>query len=124
MKSRVLIVDDEGLLVRTLSQAFRDAGYQVTARGTAEEAGEVLRREKSFDLLLLDQRLPGKSGLQLLEEIAPWKGMKVVLMTAYGTEEIEQKSRDLGVDLYLKKPFDLGSLLNEASRLLERRAGK
>ncbi|MFH1144172.1 MAG: response regulator [Candidatus Eisenbacteria bacterium] len=123
MKPRVLIVDDEALLVRTLSQAFRDAGYQVTARGTAEEASEVLEQAESFDLLLLDNRLPGMSGVQLLERFGPLAETRVVLMTAYDTEEIERKGTKLGVDLYLKKPFDLSSLLNQAARLLEKGAG-
>ena len=123
MKPRVLIVDDEALLVRTLSQAFRDAGYQVTAKGTAEDAAEVLKHEKAFDLLLLDNRLPGKSGVQLLEGLGRMPETRVVLMTAYDTEEIQRKSTDLGVDLYLRKPFDLGSLLSQASRLLEKGAG-
>ena len=124
VKARVLIVDDEALLVRTLSQAFHDAGYEVTARGSAEQAAEVLATAGRFDLLLLDNRLPGKSGVELLEEIAPLEGTRVVLMTAYDTLEIQQKSERLGVDLYLKKPFDLSSLLSEAARLLEKEGGE
>lgn len=123
VKQKVLIVDDEALLVRTLSQAFRDSGYRVTACASAEEAEAVLKRDRNFDLVLLDYRLPGKTGLDLLASAGPLPGTRVVLMTAYGTAEIEEKSRALGVNLYLKKPFDLGSLLSQASSLLEKGAG-
>ncbi|MCK4412863.1 MAG: response regulator [Candidatus Eisenbacteria sp.] len=122
MKQRVMIVDDEALLVKTLSQAFRDAGYEVTAAGTAEDAERILDAKERFDLLLLDNRLPGKSGVELLAGRASRPAKRVVLMTAYASDDIEQKSIDLGVDLYLRKPFDLGMLLSQASKLLEKGA--
>ena len=122
MKRRVLIVDDEALLVRTLSQAFRDAGYEVASAGSAEEAEEVLGNEAAFDLLLLDNRLPGKSGLDLLEGLGALPETSIVLMTAYGTDETYQQSVSLGTSLYLKKPFDLKALLSKAAELVEKGA--
>lgn len=122
MKRRVLIVDDEALLVRTLSQAFRDAGYEVASAGSAEEAEEVLGNEAAFDLLLLDNRLPGKSGLDLLEGLGALPETSIVLMTAYGTDETYQRSVSLGTALYLKKPFDLKALLSKAAELVEKGA--
>lgn len=122
MKPRVLIVDDEALLVRTLSQAFRDAGYEVKATGNAEDAEELLDREERFDVLLLDNRLPGKSGVELLSGRSSRPARRLVLMTAYDTDDIQSKSVELGVDLYLRKPFDLGKLLSQVSELLEKGA--
>ncbi len=122
MKARVLIVDDEALLVRTLSRAFLDAGFEVVTAGSAEAAHQLLRSQQPFDLLFLDNRLPGKSGLDLLQELGPLPETHVVLMTAYGTSETHQRSLQLGVDLYLKKPFDLGRLLTQAAELLEKGA--
>jgi len=122
VKSRVLIVDDEALLVRTLTQAFRDAGYEVRATGSAEDADQILDEGIPFDLLLLDNRLPGKSGVELLASRAARPARRLVLMTAYDTDDIQQRSTDLGVDLYLRKPFDLGRLLSQVSELLEKGA--
>ena len=118
VKHRVLIVDDEALLVRTLSQAFEDAGYDVSTAKTAEDARSILESESSFDLLLLDIRLPKQSGLELLEVMGKPAGTRVVLMTAYDTDETYEQSLALGTDLYLKKPFDLQALLDKAGELV------
>ncbi|MFC1573353.1 response regulator [Candidatus Eisenbacteria bacterium] len=123
MKYRVLIVDDEALLVRTLSQAFRDAGYDVVTAGSAEDAKEILDSTEAFDLLLLDNRLPGKSGLELLGEVGKMPETRIVLMTAYDTDETYKESIRLGADLYLSKPFDLKALLSKASELVAKGAG-
>ncbi|MCK4304477.1 MAG: response regulator [Candidatus Eisenbacteria sp.] len=122
MKYRVLIVDDEALLVRTLSQAFRDADYEVMAAESAEKALEVLDAGTQFDLMLLDNRLPGKSGLELLRLLGKPLPMRVVLMTAYDTNETYQESVRLGADLYLNKPFDLKALLSKAAELVAKGA--
>ena len=123
MKHRVLIVDDEALLVRTLSQAFRDAGFEVLSADSAEAAQDLLVSEDPFDLLVIDNRLPKKSGLELLAEIGRPNGMRIVLMTAYDTDETYKQSVRLGADLYLKKPFDLKALLSKAAELVTKRAG-
>jgi CheY-like chemotaxis protein len=120
---KVLIVDDEALLLRILTQAFRDAGYEVAAAGSAEEATGAYRAQAPFDLLVLDHRLPGKSGLDFLEGLGALPRTRVVLMTAYDTDDTQRRSARLGVDLYLRKPFDLASLLSQAEELLEKGAG-
>ena len=122
MQRKVLIVDDEALLVRTLSQAFRDAGYEVVTAGSAEEAAVAYKANAPFDLLLLDNRLPGKSGLDFREALGSLPETRVALMTAYDTDETHRRSVKLGVDLYLRKPFDLASLLSQADELLEKGA--
>lgn len=118
MKRKVLIVDDEALLVRTLSQAFRDVGFDVASAGSAEEAEQIYASHAPFDLMIVDNRLPAKSGLDLLEAVDRPAQMRVVLMTAYDTADTHSRSIELGVDLYLKKPFDLESLLSKASELV------
>jgi DNA-binding response OmpR family regulator len=123
VKHRVLIVDDEPLLVRTLSQAFREAGFDVFSAASAEAAEDLLASEEPFDLLVIDNRLPKKSGLELLAEIGRPNGMRIVLMTAYDTDETYKQSVRLGADLYLKKPFDLKALLGKAAELVTKRAG-
>jgi DNA-binding response OmpR family regulator len=122
VQRKVLIVDDEALLVRTLSQAFRDAGYAVVTAGSAEEAAVAYKANAPFDLLLLDNRLPGKSGLDFRETLGSLPETRVALMTAYDTDETHRRSVTLGVDLYLRKPFDLASLLSQADELLEKGA--
>jgi two-component system OmpR family response regulator len=119
---RVLIVDDESLLVRTLVQAFREEGFDTTAASSAEEAqGLLASTEEAFDLLILDNKLPGKSGLDLLEQLAPTLDRtQIVLMTAYDSAETQDRSRRLGVERYLRKPFDLYTILELAADLVSK----
>jgi DNA-binding response OmpR family regulator len=110
----VFIVDDESLLLRTLSSALRDAGYQVLSAQSVEK-GEALLREhdRSVDLMVLDVKLPGRSGLDLLEaqRTRGYAG-PVIVMTAFDNPESERRCRQLSVDHYLRKPFDLEAMLD------------
>ena len=63
MAKSVLIVDDEKLLVRTLSNALKEAGYRIAVAGSAEQAEKHVFGEPPFDLILLDNRLPKESGV-------------------------------------------------------------
>ncbi len=122
MNQRVLIIEDEALLARTLTQAFRERGYEVRQAATAEDAREILADEPAFDLMLVDHRLPGMSGLDLLAEVGKPAGTRIVLMTAYGTDETRKRSLELGADLYLRKPFDLKAVMAKAAELVEKGA--
>ncbi len=122
MEYRVLIVDDEKLISRTLSQAFCENGFVASTASSAEEAETLIRNQEPFDLILLDIRLPGKTGLELLEDLGVMETTRIVLMTAYDTDETYKRSLALGADLYLKKPFDLKVVLNKASELVKKGA--
>jgi DNA-binding response OmpR family regulator len=122
VKQRVLIIEDEALLARMLAQAFRERGYEVARAASAELAQAVLEETPGFDLILLDNRLPGQTGLDFLEEHGKPAGARVVLMTAYGTEETHRRSVQLGADLYLRKPFDLEAVMAKAAELVEKGA--
>ena len=119
MPKSVLIVDDEKLLVRTLSNALKEVGYKITVAGSAEQAEKHIFGDTSFDLILLDNRLPKESGIEVIRRVreASVKS-KVVLMTAYDTAEVKAEAKRLKVDRYLKKPFDLTALLKEIEELI------
>lgn len=109
----VLIVDDETLLLRTLSNALRETGCEVLSAGSAE-AGEALLEGRlgSVDLMVLDVKLPARSGLDLLESQRKrgYAGPAIV-MTAFDNPDSESRCRRLAVDRYLRKPFDLETML-------------
>ena len=119
MPKSVLIVDDEKLLVRTLSNALKEAGYRITVAGSAEQAERHAFGEAPFDLILLDNRLPRESGIEVVQRLRE-RGVKskVILMTAYETTEVKSEARRLKVERYLKKPFDLTVLLEEIESLI------
>ena len=119
MPKSVLIVDDEKLLVRTLSNALKEAGYKITVAGSAEQADKYVFGEQPFDLILLDNRLPKESGMEVVRQVRDRAvKSKVILMTAYETPEVKAEAKRLKVERYLKKPFDLTVLLEEIQDLI------
>ncbi len=119
MSKSILIVDDERLLTRTLTNALRDAGYSVLAAGSAEQAEKHFAGADGPDLVILDNRLPKKSGLEVLREIRDAEhSCRVILMTAYGGAEVRKEAQRLKVDRYVLKPFDLETMMSTVSELL------
>jgi len=115
----VLIVDDEKLLVRTLSNALKEAGYKITVAGSAEQADKHVFADPPFDLILLDNRLPNQSGMDVVKRVRDRSvKSKVILMTAYETPEVKAEAKRLKVELYMRKPFDLTVLLDEIHELI------
>ena len=118
MSPSVLIVDDEHLLARTLSSALSEYGYRITVAGSAEEAAPRIFGQEGFDLVLLDNRLPGESGIELMQRLRERAvRSKVILMTAYGTAEVRRQVERLAGE-YLTKPFDLGVVVEVVRALI------
>ena len=117
---KILIVDDETLLLRTLSNAVRDAGYDVLSAGTASDGEALLDGQGGVvDLMVLDVKLPDRSGLDLLQTQRErgYSG-RVIVMTAFDNPESERRCRQLSVDHFLRKPFDLEAMLDLIRGLL------
>jgi len=99
----VLIVDDEAILRESLGDYLKDT-YQVVTAGTGEEALELVEKQ-DFDILVIDVRLPGKTGLQVLREVKESKPyIKSVVITAYPSAESAVEAMKLGAIDYLAKP--------------------
>ena len=120
MSKSVLLVDDEVLLCRTLANAIRDAGHHVVTAGSAEDAAHHLFPSHEFDVVVLDHRLPGESGVQLLERMrAAGQATPAILMTAYETASMRSLAFELAVAGFFRKPFNLGELLECISKVTE-----
>lgn len=116
-RGRVLVVDDDPLVRRILSKTLEKLECEVSSVSTGEEALEAIDRS-FFDLVFLDLRLPGKSGIEVLKELKHKSpGLAVVVITAYGSIEAARQALKLGASDFLEKPFD-----PEQLRLLARRA--
>jgi len=120
----VLIVDDEAILRDSLGDYLKDT-YQVVTAGTGEEALELIEKQ-DFDILVIDVRLPGKTGLQVLREVKESKPyIKSIVMTAYPLAELAVEAMKLGAIDYLIKPVapdNLEKLLRET--LLKKSKGR
>ncbi|GEM_PF-713810 len=117
-KGRIMVVDDDDNFRDSLCDIITDWNYECLCASGASDALEVLKKEH-VDLVLLDIRMPGMSGVECLQEIRrQHPEVKVVMMTAY-SEHVE-KAVELGALTVLSKPLDVNSLLN----LLQERAKK
>jgi CheY-like chemotaxis protein len=102
---KVLIVDDELLIRRSLSRIFSQRGHEVTEAENGTEAVKVWKKEKP-DLVLLDFMMPGLNGLEVLKEVDPKLKKKIVIMSAYvGSNEYKDFAK-LGASHFYSKPFD------------------
>lgn len=118
MSKMVLIVEDEKLLARTLSKAIREAGYKAVTVGSAEQAEKQLSGSE-FGLLVVDNRLPKQSGLDLISAVrSSNENLKVILMTAFDGRDVKSEAKRLKVDRYIKKPFDLEKMLAHVTELI------
>jgi two-component system nitrogen regulation response regulator GlnG len=106
--SRILIADDEASIRFVLRESLEDAGHAVDEAASGDEARELLGREH-FDVAFLDIRMPGASGLELLDEVRAREpdGPVVVIMTAQNTFDNAIEAMKRGAFDYLPKPFDL-----------------
>jgi two-component system response regulator AtoC len=116
---RVLVVDDDRRMRRTLQIVIESMGVESAAAANGEEASEQLRKTR-FDLVLTDLKMPGASGLDLLEAIrAEYPRLPVVLITAYGTIQTAIEAMRKGAADYVLKPFDNESLKLIVGKALE-----
>jgi YesN/AraC family two-component response regulator len=117
---RILIVDDEPTLVFFLKQGLQESqlGYHVDGASSGEEALTRLTYN-TYDLLVTDLKMPGISGFTLVEvarSLHP--NINVILMTAFGSPEVQDESEQLKVNGYLIKPFPTSQLQDMIQEIL------
>ena len=119
MTVRVLIVEDEKLIQWSLRQKFEARGFQVTGVEDGESGLAELDRN-TFDLIMLDYKLPDITGLDVLRKLRAMDGdVVVIMMTAYSSIESAVDAIKLGAYDYVTKPFDMDDLLRTADKALE-----
>jgi len=124
MGARVLVVDDEPLIVTGLRVFLEDEGMQVDSAGSGEEAVEIVRSDSRFDVCIMDMRLPGMNGdstIRALHAICP--DLKFVIHTGSADYSIPDDLRALGIDanVFFAKPLlDMQPLAETLSALAGR----
>jgi DNA-binding response OmpR family regulator len=121
---RILVVEDDDEMRRLITRALLKDGYlAIGARDVAEAldwlGDPVLDTRPRFDLLITDVRLPGASGIDLIERIraADW-ALNIIVVTAFGSAALHQGARRLGAAAVLDKPFDIDELRWVVGQLL------
>jgi two-component system OmpR family response regulator len=121
-ESRLLIVEDEASLRKSLNRGLSEAGFAVTCASNAKSAEKAIA-EQGFDTIVLDLRLPGKGGIDLLRELrAAGNATPVLVLTARGSLDDRVIGLDSGADDYLIKPFAFAELTARLRALIRRRS--
>jgi DNA-binding response OmpR family regulator len=118
---KVLLVDDEEDFVTSLSERIgaRDVSPDVAFDG--EEALEKIRKEAP-DVMVLDLKMPGMHGLEVLERVKKaFPALQVVILTGHGSKKDEEEARRLGAFAYLKKPVGLDKLMKTVTAAYRRK---
>ena len=110
----VLIVDDEPLIRWSLRQALRDRGHSVEAAATGVDAvNEIVKAGRPFDVVVLDYRLPDRQDLTLLEDVRRLSpDSVVVMMTAFGDDNMRTGAMARGARAVVDKPFQVTSVVS------------
>jgi len=118
---RILIVEDEPDLLRSIAQALREEGYAVDTAGSGPQ-GLTLARDHKPDLVILDVMLPGLDGYEVLRRLrSADEDVPVLMLTARDDAADEVKGLDEGADDYVIKPFTFDVLAARVKALLRRR---
>lgn len=124
MTFKILIAEDEDITLKHLVSTLKKEGYDVMGVGNGRDALECLSEDK-FDLLIADIKMPGFTGIELLEKIKE-KGLEteVIIMTGYGSIDSAVDAMRKGACDYITKPFDLDELLLKVKKIYEEKSMK
>jgi two-component system, NtrC family, response regulator HydG len=121
-RGHILLVDDEEKILKRLGRALRDEGHDVVEATSVRDAQRHLG-QRSFDLFVIDNLMPGMTGLELVRELSqtmtPAERPQIVMMTAHGSTQIVREAFKLGVEDFLEKPFELDELIALARRAVK-----
>ena len=124
VRGTILLADDEEKILKRLGRALRDEGHDVVEASSARDAQRHLA-ERPFDLFVIDNVMPGMSGLELIRELSgslpEAERPQTVMMTAHGSTQIVREAFKLGVEDFLEKPFEIDELLVLARRAVRSR---
>lgn len=123
MGKKILVIDDEELVTKSLLKLLRNEGYDVNiARSGAEALGEV--KKADFDLVVADVRMPEMDGIETIMQIrnhlkkSNKKPIPEILITGYADMDKYQKAMDLRVAGYINKPFDSNDFLRAVKKAI------
>ena len=117
---RVLIVDDDPDIIETVRYALENDGHEVLVARDGNQGLAMAEREDP-DLIILDMMMPKRSGFLVMEKLRRSSGdpHKIIMITANEGNRHKAYAEMLGVDDYIRKPFNMDQLLESVSRLLE-----
>lgn len=119
MAKRILIIDDEPLIVESVSYNLKQEGYEVLSANHGE-TGLKLAETENVDLILLDLMLPGMNGIEICRKIRQHSEVPIIMLTAKEGEVDRVLGLELGADDYVTKPFSMRELIARIRTVLKR----
>ena len=117
--ARILVVDDDDGIRSLVKKFLNENNYLVTTADSAEDASEKIKIIK-FDLIVLDIMMPGKNGLEFIEENKKNLDTPIILLTAKGEAKERIEGLEVGADDYLPKPFEPKELILRIKNILDK----
>jgi CheY-like chemotaxis protein len=122
MAKKILVIDDEELIIRSLKKLLEKNGFAVFVAKNGQDA-LIMAEEETFDLIIADIRMPGMNGVETVQAI--YEGSKEkktpsIFITGYADEEIKKKARELEPEAYIYKPFDISDLVDKVKKVLNK----
>lgn len=122
MAKRVLVVDDEESILKVVTYALQQAGYEVHTAHDAAGA-EMMFADIAPDIIVLDIMLPGKSGLDIARDLRSHSDTPIIMLSARGDEVDRVLGLEFGADDYVTKPFSPRELVSRVKAILRRTEG-
>ncbi len=123
-KPKILIVDDEERFRTTMCKLLTVRGLEVSTIGEGKEALNELR-EKSYDVIILDVRMPGMTGIQVMTELRKLDPfIEVIIMTGYASVDTAKKIMELGAYDYMLKPYNVEELMDKIEAAYDRKCAR
>jgi DNA-binding NtrC family response regulator len=122
--ARILLVDDETVFANNMSKLLNRRGYQITAVNSGDAALQALMNN-SFDVMVLDLKMPGMDGIAVLHEMKKLGFFtEVLVLTGHGSIDTALEAIQLGAYDYLTKPCEIAELVSKIEAALERKNTK
>ena len=123
MEKKILVIDDEELIIRSLTKLLEKNNFDVFLAKNGQDA-LVMAEEENFDLVISDMRMPGMNGVETIQSIynsLEKRGLEkvpVIFITGYADKELYQKAKALKPAAYIYKPFDIQKLTDKVREVL------
>lgn len=117
---KILIVDDEPFIIRSLEFVLRKEGYDIATASNGEEAMSAIRESKPR-LVFLDVMMPKKNGYEVCEEVKGDPGLRdihIVMLSAKGQEADKEKGLSMGANEFITKPFSPSQVVSRVKEIL------
>ena len=123
MENRILVVDDEKLIVKGLRFSLEQDGMEVDCAYDGQEAID-LAKQKEYDVVLLDVMLPVFDGFEVCQQIREFSDMPIIMLTAKGNDMDKILGLDMGADDYITKPFNILEVKARIKAIIRRNSRK